>query len=350
MDYAAVMLTICLLTFILTNNYFHSRVRSLFFISCVLLLVLVTADSVEHWAASLDHLIPVRLWMSAVGYSLRPGIILILVWLMNPGEKVKKWLIVPLIFNAVIAFSVMYTDAAYSYTPDNQFVRGPLGYFAFVTSGVYLIVLLFYTFKLYRLSNINEMLISIVVILLIGVSTILESVAMCEGMINTTGAITLVFYYIYLNTQQFKRDPLTGALNRRCFYLDAEKNDGIISAVLSIDLNNLKMWNDGYGHAKGDDAIRTIAGCLQQALVKNCYLYRTGGDEFIVLCFGKQQDEVEQMVSDMRDKMEKTVYSCAIGVAYREEKEDFHKLCSRADRQMYEDKVRMKQKSDGSST
>lgn len=343
MDHAAVMLTICLLIFIVTNNYFHKRVRSLFLVSCILVLVLVAVDSVEYWTASLDHLSALRVWMSAIGYSLRPAIVYVVVRLMSPQQKKADWLALPLVINAVIAFSALFTDVAYSYSPDNQFIRGPLGYFAFVTSGFYLVVLLIYTYKLYRLSNISEMYISIVVISMLAIAMTLESVAKCEGMINTMGAVTLVFYYLYLNTQQFKRDALTGALSRRSFYLDAEKNDVSLSAVISIDLNNLKHWNDEYGHAKGDDAIRTLADSLQRALQRNCYLYRTGGDEFMVLCFAKEEKEIEKMLSDMRAEMSKTTYACAIGAAYRTEGEKFQKLCSRADRQMYENKFRMKQ-------
>lgn len=289
MDYAAVMLAVCLLIFIITNNYFHKRVRKLFLAACMLVLLLITVDSVEYWTASLDHLSVLRVWMSAIGYSLRPAIVFVMIRLMSPQEKKAGWLAVPLVINAGIAFSALFTDVAYSYSADNQFIRGPIGYFAFVTSGFYLAVLLVYTFKLYRLSSISEMYISIAVIAMLAIAITLESVAKCEGMINTTGAATLVFYYLYLNTQQFKRDALTGALNRRCLYLDAEKNDANLSAVFSIDLNNLKQWNDEYGHAKGDDAIRTLADCLQRALPRNCYLYRTGGDEFMVLCFGKER-------------------------------------------------------------
>ena len=343
MNYAAVMLTICLLIFIITNNYFHKNVRSLFLVSCMLLLILVAADSVEYWTASLDHLSALRIWMSAIGYSLRPSIVFVMIRLMSPQQKKADWLALPLVINAIIAFSALLTDVAYSYSADNQFIRGPLGYFAFVTSGFYLVVLLVYTYKLYRLSNISEMYISIVVIVMLMIAITLESVAKCEGMINTMGAVTLVFYYLYLNTQQFKRDALTGALSRRSFYLDAEKNESGLSAVISIDLNNLKQWNDEYGHAKGDDAIRTLADSLQRALEKNCYLYRTGGDEFMVLCFGKEEKEIEKLLSDMRAEMSKTPYACAIGAAYRTAGEDFRRLCSRADRQMYDDKFLMKQ-------
>lgn len=343
MDYAAVMLALCLLIFIITNDYFPIRIRKLFLTACLLLLLLIATDTVEYWTASFQQLSVLRIWMSAIGYSLRPAIIYLLIHLMNSQEKSNKILFIPLIINAMIAFSALFTDIAYSYTPDNRFVRGPIGYFAFVTSGFYLIALLIYTYRLHRAANISEMCISFVAIIMLTISITLEAAAKYEGMLNTMGAVTLVFYYLYLNTQQFKRDALTGALNRRCFYLDAEKNATNISAVLSIDLNNLKSWNDKYGHAKGDDAIRTTAHNFQRVLPKNCYLYRTGGDEFMVLCFEKNKSKIENMLTDIHTELGKTPYDCAIGIAYRRADEDFRELCSRADRQMYENKAQMKE-------
>ena len=116
MDYAAVMLTICLLSFIITNDYFAKRTRELFLRACFLLLVLVVADSIEYWTATFNHFSILRVWMSAIGYSLRPAIIYVIISLMNSREKSKKWMLVPIVINAFIAFSVLFTDVAYSYT------------------------------------------------------------------------------------------------------------------------------------------------------------------------------------------------------------------------------------------
>ena len=154
--------------------------------------------------------------------------------------------------------------------------------------------------------------------------------------------VALTFYYLYLNTQQFKRDAMTNALNRRCFFMDAEKRMSNLSAVLSIDLNGLKMWNDEYGHAKGDDAICTMVQCVDSVLPVNCFLYRVGGDEFMILCFNQESSTVEKLKNKIQENISKTPYSCAIGVAYNDGKTDFNKICSRADKSMYEDKKRMK--------
>lgn len=343
LNFGTVILMICLLIFIMTNNYFDKRIKILFGASCMLVLCLVVADSVEYWTSTLPELTVLRIWMSAIGYSLRPAIIFVVILIMLRRHKQKLiWLTIPLIINTFLAFSALYTDIAYSYSPDNEFIRGPLGYFAFVTSGFYALVLLLCTLKQYKSIHFSETFITIAVVCTFVISTVMESVWKYDGVINTTGATALVFYYLYLNTQQFKRDSMTKTLNRRCFYLDAQKNISNLSAVMSIDLNNLKQWNDENGHAKGDDAICTLANCVQTVLPRNCFLYRTGGDEFMILCFHKKESQVKQLLVNIKAEVSKTPYSCAIGIAYNENQIDFDKLCSEADKAMYEDKFNIK--------
>lgn len=343
-DYATIVTLICLLVFIFTNDYFAKRIRSLFLVASLMLLCLVVVDSVEYWTASLNYLTPVRILMSAIGYSLRPIIIYVVILLLGNDWKNKRfWLVFPLVLNTIIAFSAFFTDIAYSYTADNQFVRGPIGYFAFVTSGFYETLLIIFTVKLYKSVRISECIISAVVVCIFLISTVMESVWKYEGVINVSGAVSLTFYYLYLNTQQFKRDPLTNALNRRCFYRDVENHINELSAVLSIDLNDLKKWNDQHGHNKGDEAICTLVSRVEDVLAPNCFLYRVGGDEFMVLCFHQTLDVVNTLKKQIKENMEKTSFSCAVGVAYRQERDDFARLCSRADQMMYEDKKKMKE-------
>lgn len=342
-NYASVIILLFFLVFIFTNDYFPKRIRTLFLLADILLLCLIAADSIEYWAASLDTLTPIRILMSAIGYSIRPVIIYVIILLLgNVNDKKYTWISIPLIVNTMIAFSAFFVDYAYSYTMDNRFVRGPLGYFAFVTSGFYEIVLLICTVKLYKSVKISETIISVVILLTFTISIFMESVWKYEGIINISGAVALTFYYLYLNTQQFKRDPMTNVLNRRCFYIDAEKNKANLNAVISIDLNDLKKWNDEYGHAKGDEAISTIVCCVEAVLPSNCYLYRVGGDEFMLLCFNQQKTIIEQLKNQIKEKVSQTPFSCAIGVAYNEGQADFNKLCSQADKLMYEDKKQMK--------
>ena len=330
-----------MLIFICTNRFFEKNIIRIFCFASLNVITLVVVDSVEYWTASLAHPIPLRIWMSAIGYTIRPLIVYIVLLVLMRGRGMKKiFMAVPLIINGIIAFSALFTDVAYSYHPDtNEFIRGPLGYSAFVASGIYLILLIVMTVRMYKNERNTEAFIAIAIAIICTIATAMESIWKYEGVINMAGATSITFYYLYLNTQQFKRDPLTGTLNRRCFYLDAEKNFQTMTAVISIDLNNLKKLNDIQGHAEGDKAICTMVKCVRKVIEKNCYLYRTGGDEFMMLCFKQSREVVEKMVENIKAEMKQTPYTCAIGVAYADVQRSFKTICTIADEAMYADKV-----------
>lgn len=82
------------------------------------------------------------------------------------------------------------------------------------------------------------------------------------------------------------RDPLTGLYNRHFIYnyFDYQKdkqNDEM--AILYIDLDHFKFFNDSFGHDAGDEVIKQAAGCLLQTVPGDSHVARIGGDEFIVL-------------------------------------------------------------------
>jgi diguanylate cyclase (GGDEF)-like protein/PAS domain S-box-containing protein len=84
-------------------------------------------------------------------------------------------------------------------------------------------------------------------------------------------------------------DPLTGLPNRAEFErscgdaLARARRRGLRAAVLYIDLDNFKPVNDTYGHAIGDELLKTIAARMKQAVRETDTVARIGGDEFSVL-------------------------------------------------------------------
>jgi two-component system, chemotaxis family, response regulator WspR len=85
-------------------------------------------------------------------------------------------------------------------------------------------------------------------------------------------------------------DALTGVANRR--YFDARlahewsraMRDGTSLALILLDIDYFKLFNDCYGHLQGDTCLREVAGALQGTLKRpGDLLARYGGEEFIVL-------------------------------------------------------------------
>ncbi|MBR1477847.1 MAG: EAL domain-containing protein [Lachnospiraceae bacterium] len=94
-------------------------------------------------------------------------------------------------------------------------------------------------------------------------------------------------------------DILTGLYNRRHasrimekLSTEANENDSIF-AVFSIDLNHFKPINDTYGHDMGDKVLAAF-GERMLRLPDNYISFRTGGDEFLILCSGfNDRGEIE---------------------------------------------------------
>jgi diguanylate cyclase (GGDEF)-like protein len=81
-------------------------------------------------------------------------------------------------------------------------------------------------------------------------------------------------------------DPLTGIFNRRFFFKRLEEEFirttryGMQLSLLFIDIDNLKLINDTYGHVAGDRVIKTLSNVLRQVGRKGDLACRFGGDEF----------------------------------------------------------------------
>jgi diguanylate cyclase (GGDEF)-like protein/PAS domain S-box-containing protein len=84
-------------------------------------------------------------------------------------------------------------------------------------------------------------------------------------------------------------DHLTGACNRAYFFDVAEQQRLKCSlqsqplALIAIDIDHFKQINDGYGHATGDVALKTVTTACKALLRPNDTFARLGGEEFVVL-------------------------------------------------------------------
>lgn len=152
-------------------------------------------------------------------------------------------------------------------------------------------------------------------------------------------------------------DQLTGLLNRRAFYLEAEQlieevwQSGTSLVCLLTDIDHFKRINDEFGHLTGDQVIRTIASCLKRSLRDVDLLGRYGGEEFVALLPGVSLGEAQLIAERLRSRVESTQFrefdrpiTCSVGLAELERGGDggthavFESSLDRADTALYQAK------------
>lgn len=150
-------------------------------------------------------------------------------------------------------------------------------------------------------------------------------------------------------------DPLTGLGNRRRAENAAQEamaKGGAVS-VLLLDLNGFKAVNDTYGHVQGDSLLKLVAQHVRRCMRESDAVCRWGGDEFVVIMPETNLSEAQGAAARIRNEVfgefvlgragenVRVFISACIGAAEREADESAMQLLERADRLMYEQKVRL---------
>ena len=153
-------------------------------------------------------------------------------------------------------------------------------------------------------------------------------------------------------------DALTHVRNKRALFSEEERLDREIRegsanfAVAMIDMNNLKTINDTYGHEKGDEAILDLCNAICTTF-KRSPVFRTGGDEFVVILEGHDLEHKDELIARFRETaaQEETKkpwrgMSAALGCQEydRNRHNHFADVLKAADAEMYQNKTAMKAK------
>jgi diguanylate cyclase (GGDEF)-like protein len=150
------------------------------------------------------------------------------------------------------------------------------------------------------------------------------------------------------------RDPLTGLYNRHYFNdiirreLAAARRFGTSISVLLVDVDRFKEINDLKGHAVGDDVLRFVANYLTACVRETDYVFRWGGDEFLIVLpktdAGAAEAKAEELVRRLpnipgTDNLHPTL---SVGSAAHRSNVEFPITLSEADARMYEMKLARK--------
>ncbi len=133
-------------------------------------------------------------------------------------------------------------------------------------------------------------------------------------------------------------DTLTNVYNRNKFIEDSKADFcPMDTGVVYMDLNGLKTINDNQGHSAGDEALRSISLILLD--IFNGYnIYRMGGDEFVIICRGIEEDEFNTRLKTLRQRIQKSDFNSAIGAKFERGCTNVDEAVKSADEKMYLDK------------
>jgi len=141
-------------------------------------------------------------------------------------------------------------------------------------------------------------------------------------------------------------DALTGAYGRELGSVALEheinrarhSNEPLVLACLDVD--GLKLVNDGYGHAAGDALLRAVVDAIQSYLRSYDPIVRVGGDEFICALADCTLEEARRRFQAIRVTLEQTQPDASISVGFAQlgPQDTLEQLTARGDFALYETK------------
>jgi diguanylate cyclase (GGDEF)-like protein len=159
---------------------------------------------------------------------------------------------------------------------------------------------------------------------------------------------------MHVDVSAMQRDPLTRLPNRTMFdaqlqmALSLARETNRRTGIIILDMNNLKLVNDKYGHQTGDDALRKLAAEIQKKTDPRGMAARIGGDEFgVVLPVDYDSLSARRMRAHFRSGSACTIeaansqifISASVGIAvYPADGTSAGELFEAADKSMYEHK------------
>ena len=164
--------------------------------------------------------------------------------------------------------------------------------------------------------------------------TILEDIAVCFSI--------AIYNKKHLNKTEAAAitDSLTGVLNRVAYKKDIlQFNEDRLQdfSCVYIDVNELHMRNNKYGHAAGDEMLVYIANTLKEIFFGQP-VYRMGGDEFLIFTQGFSQQELDALLENFMERLQQKDYRVAIGTSFRKQNSDCEEMVREAEVRMYEAK------------
>ena len=136
---------------------------------------------------------------------------------------------------------------------------------------------------------------------------------------------------------QTLRDPLTGCWNRRYLaeFVARHQDAGGSWGCVMVDIDHFKHYNDEFGHEAGDAVLNRVARFLMRATRAEESTVRMGGDEFLLLLDGADEQATENTSERLKVMADRELLvPFSLGWAARDDGETLEKTIARADHRL----------------
>lgn len=350
------LFSICLVLVLISIRNFKVRKKEsiYFLIFTGILLLLSVVVAMEQYASATGNIYLATIFTS-IGYAARPVLILIFILLANMNEKRSIWYyrvfigllcinalvyVIPWFFNvpwmstAMFHYELVDGKAVFQY-------GGFLNYTSHAIALFFLVVLIYFSIASFQGKHRKDGIVLILCGLIILATVITEMVLQRTDLLNIISGICILIDYIFIISINASRDPLTHLYDRRTYYEDLTKYQNLINGIIQIDMNELKYYNDNFGHEAGDEALVSLASIFTSSIVsKNMCAYRLSGDEFLILMFQGKKEQLDEVINNIKEQLSTSKYSVAMGSYFIEKGDNttFDEAMKKAEKLMYEDK------------
>lgn len=191
--------------FCLTDRFVDKKRRKIYITLVIFVLTLIIQNYIEYYLIVDTISITARTFVSVYGYTVRPIIILLYLFLVRPDKKHIPANILVLL-NFLVYTTAFYSRLSIGFTEDNHFYGGPLRYTCLIISVILLIYHVVVVILEFKKSKKKNLLIPILLTLLVVVGIILDIIGY-NGVTFRVDYVTImivsstVFYYIWLHIQ-----------------------------------------------------------------------------------------------------------------------------------------------------
>lgn len=225
--------------------------------------------------------------------------------IFNDESRLKKifpLLIIPTIILGLISILSVFYGFFFYIDAQNQYYRGSFNWILALTCYLYLGYTSIMILKNRKNISSKDFFPMLFFLLPPTIGGIIQMLFLGTSVLWMSVTFSILVVYTNIQNINVSTDYLTGLYNRR--QLDAHikrfnnlQLSGLKIAGMMIDLNDMKMINDSYGHTMGDIALEQTALILKNSFQKDDFIARYGGDEFVVIFMVKDYNSLVYAVS-----------------------------------------------------